>query len=663
MLRLSALSAILAALNVYVCRELFRIEYLRHVGSIEAAFISIARYARDHWPDLSWFPIWYNGIPYQNSYPPLLHWTVAAVSALTGSSAALAYHATTAALYCLAPVALFWLCYRFSRSAGFSFAAGAFYSVVAPSAFLIGDIRRDLGSVLRGRRLEDLVAYGEGPHITGLALLPVAILLLDVAMNRRRPHWYVLAAIAFAATVLSNWLTAMALAIGVFAYLLARWPIRVRELAEPAAIGVLAYAFAAPWVPLSTIRVIQTNARTVEGDYSQYTHGLALRLLVLGIVIAAMKFGLERIRASRTMQFGAYVSVITAAVVLSYAYARIVFVPQPHRYHLEMEWGLAILIPFALKPLIERLPRGAIIAVACGAVLLAVPFAKGHRRYARYLLEPIDMTARTEYKTARWIDGHLGGERVMVPGATSYWFNAFTDTPQLGGGFDQGITNQSIRVATYVLYSSDGTGDRDTAISIAWLKALGVHAVATGGPNSGEYYKPFRNPHKFEGALEPLWREGDDVIYRVPQRSPELAYVMLPGDLAPRTPVNGIDVDPLGPYIAALDNPAYPVPVMRWTSQHSAHIEGPVQQGQIVSIQITHHPGWHATANGRDARVYTDPLGQVVIEPRCSGPCSIDIWYDGGVEMQAAWGLFWLAIAGSLAWIGIGNYRARRASR
>ena len=142
------------------------------------------------------------------------------------------------------------------------------------------------------------------------------------------------------------------------------------------------------------------------------------------------------------------------------------------------------------------------------------------------------MTQRTEYKTARWIDEHLRGQRVMVPGATSYWFNAFTDTPQLGGGFDQGITNQLIRIATYVLYSSDGTGDRDTAISIAWLKAFGVHAVAAGGPNSGEYYKPFRNPRKFEGALEPLWREGDDVIYRVPQRSPELAYVMMPADLA-----------------------------------------------------------------------------------------------------------------------------------
>ena len=83
--------------------------------------------------------------------------------------------------------------------------------------------------------------------------------------------------------------------------------------------------------------------------------------------------------------------------------------------------------------------------------------------------------------------------------------------------------------------------------------------------------------------------------------------------------MNGIDVDPLGPYVAALDNPAYPVPAMRWTSQHSARIEGAVQNGQIVSVQITYHPGWHAIANGRAARIHADALGQMVSNLRVTG--------------------------------------------
>ena len=49
--------------NVYICRELFRTEYLNQMGSIEAAFIGLARYVRDNFTDLAWFPLWYGGVP------------------------------------------------------------------------------------------------------------------------------------------------------------------------------------------------------------------------------------------------------------------------------------------------------------------------------------------------------------------------------------------------------------------------------------------------------------------------------------------------------------------------------------------------------------------------------------------------------------------------
>ena len=66
------------------------------MASIEGAFIGLARYIRDHFPHLTWMPLWYGGIPFPDSYPPLLHVTVAAVSALAHISAGLAYHAVTA---------------------------------------------------------------------------------------------------------------------------------------------------------------------------------------------------------------------------------------------------------------------------------------------------------------------------------------------------------------------------------------------------------------------------------------------------------------------------------------------------------------------------------------------------------------------------------------
>lgn len=155
------------------------------------------------------------------------------------------------------------------------------YSIISPSAFLIHNVRNDLGGFLGLRRFQALVLYGEGPHVTALALLPMALLCLDLALDKRRPVYYVIAAVALASVALSNWIAAFALALAVAMYLVARgrWELAVRT----AGIGLLAYALACSWIPPSTIRAIQYNAQMVEGDY----RGLYLRLPLYGTLLAA----------------------------------------------------------------------------------------------------------------------------------------------------------------------------------------------------------------------------------------------------------------------------------------------------------------------------------------------------------------------------------------
>src|SRR5258708_38421765 len=38
--------------------------------SIEGAYITIIRYMPQHGASVRWFPLWYPGIPSQNTYPP-----------------------------------------------------------------------------------------------------------------------------------------------------------------------------------------------------------------------------------------------------------------------------------------------------------------------------------------------------------------------------------------------------------------------------------------------------------------------------------------------------------------------------------------------------------------------------------------------------------------
>src|SRR5271154_5021000 len=191
------------------------------MGSIEAAYISISRYMISNWRDLTWFPLWYGGIPFQNTYPPFLHAVVALVAAAFRISIAHSHHIVTAFFYCCGPVTLYALAVRLTGSRWYSFVAVWIYSVFSPCLFLMPLARAEVGGAFVPRRFEVLTVYGEGPHITVLALLPLALLSLDLALSKRSPRWYVVAAVSMAAVALTNWLGTFALAVAVVAYLLA----------------------------------------------------------------------------------------------------------------------------------------------------------------------------------------------------------------------------------------------------------------------------------------------------------------------------------------------------------------------------------------------------------------------------------------------------------
>lgn len=632
------LALALFLLNFSICHELFGIEYLFNMGTIECAYFGIDRWAMTHLADLKWFPLWYDGIPFQNAYPPMLQAGVVLVAKLTGFSVPHAHHWVIALAYCLGPVAVFALAIRLSGSRWAAFAAGLIYSCVSMSAWLIPAIANDLGSRFYPRRLQAFVFYGESPHLAALTLLPLALLFVDLAMARRRVSYVLLAALGITATVLTNWLAAFALALVVGAYLLSRiggrgW--RWSDLAWLALITAAAYSLAMPWIPPSTIATTRMNASNAGGDFTSTYGALPLRGAIIVAAVVGLKLAIRRMAAY--LQFGIFFALLTAMLPLGEAWFGVAIVPQPARYHFEMEMGLAILAGFAGFAILKDRPRW-VAGVAIGALLVALVYpVKRYRNYSRnFLMRSIDITKTVEWRTAQWLNQNWSGERVMMPGSTSFWLPAFSDVPQLAGGYDQGVTNYMIRVAMYEIYSDDGAGSHGAENSLLWLKALGVQAVGVSGPASTEYFKPFVHPKKFEGVLEPLWRDGDDVIYRVGLPHGSLARVVGKADIVMRTPVSGVDVDGLRPYVTALENPEMPPALFQWTSAHSARISTNLQAGQVVTVQMSWDPGWHATTNGRALPLIRDGLGLIALDPGTVGPCEIGLSYDGGSEMRAA---------------------------
>jgi hypothetical protein len=456
--RTAAAGLALFSINAGLVWRLFRIPYTQYMGSIEAAYIGLARYIVAHFPHLTWFPLWYGGIPYPDTYPPLLHFTVAGVAAAARISPALAYHIVTAVFYALGPVTVFWAAWRLGAGRVPAWLAGLGYSLVSPTCFLVREVRGDSGGWFGARRLTTLLPYGEGPHLTSLVFLPLAIALLHLALTKRRPVYYVLAGLALAATVLSNWIGAFALALGAGAYLFAGFESRpARQWLTAAALACYAYAIALPFVAPSIVATIRANAPLVGGRFESGPMHVAL-VAVFAAGFLALAWAMRRTRLAAPARFGVLFLYATAFIALAGYWFHFSLLPQPQRYHLEMDLAFWLLVALAAAPAYARLPRRAALIVVGALALAAAPIWIYQLHRARGMEQPIDIQTTAEYRVSRWLGEHLPGRRVFAPGTIGFWMNAFSDTPMLTGGFDNGMRNVLLQDIIYQEYVGDTQG-------------------------------------------------------------------------------------------------------------------------------------------------------------------------------------------------------------
>jgi len=641
-LRTLAAAFAVALVNIALVSPLYQVEYTDQMGSIEAAFISLARYILDHFPDLQWFPLWYTGIPYQNTYPPLLPLSVAALAAVARIPPGFAYHALTAALYCLGPVALFWLVHRLSGSRTQALFAGLAWSLFSPSYFLIPEVHRDALNYFDVRRFQVLYEYGEGPHIASMTLMLVALASLDAAVRKSDVRRWLLCSAALAAAVMFNWIGAFALAVCILCYLLARG----RGWLRTAGAGGYAYLLVSPWIPPSTIAVIAFNAQFVAGRFA-FTPRHWLYAALFALALAGLVWALSRARAPLEIRFAVLLAACFTGVVIPWYCWRIAVVPQPWRYQPEFDLALCLLGVAVGERLSRFLPPRLRLVVGSALALACVPFTLDLCDVTHPMVKAIDIHRTIEWRTAHWTSQHLSGARVYAPGSIAFWFNAFSDVAQLSGGFDQGDLQPTMPGVRYqILAGPDGAMARD------WLRIYGCDAVIVSGPASQEQFKPYAYPRKFDGVLPVLWRESDVTIYAVPRRSRALAHVVRRADLAPGFPPDASRPAELQPFLAALEDPGLPPATFQWLGTRHARMAADLRPGYLIAVQVAYHRGWSARVNGQARRVWGDPLGLMIVDPRCDGPCVVDLAYDGGLEMTILRVLSLLSIlsgAGGLA--------------
>jgi hypothetical protein len=526
--------------------------------------------------------------------------------------------------------------------------------LLSPAQLIVSDPKFHAADVLGARRMYLAFDWDDLPHMTSLALLPVAVLLLARALRSRRLLYSWIALLPMAVMMLANMFGAVLVALVAVTVPLSleRRP-RGALFAHAALIAAAAYLAVCPWLPPSLLFTIRRNA-AIDLESDTFLRSLA----ALAVVAAAS--ALVWLMAWLIASKGAaewpwrWLLLFTCPAVLIPVLAQYWgphFVPQPGRYKFELELAVVWAAVFLLRPLIQRLRVSERVVLAIPLVAGAFWQAASYREIAQKMLRPVDVPASLEYRSAKWVAGHFPGQRVMMAGSMAQWLDTFTDEPEVGGQSYSTAPNWMEQIATYQLYSDQNAGDRAAEVSLLWLEAVGAQAVAVPGPESPEPWKPFAHPRKFDGVLPVLWREDDTAIYRVPQASAWLAHVMRPSQLVSHPPIHGLDVTELRTYVAALEDPAAAPATLRWQGPDRAYVRARLEPSEIVSTQFNYHPGWHAWVDGKPRRVYADGLGLMAVDPQCAGDCEIALEFDGGVESKACLAASAAVLLAAMAWV------------
>ena len=610
---------LLFALATILVRPLYRAEYLSAWNSIESTFISDARFLSVHWPHPGWQPNWYTGTRFDYIYPPALRYGTALLSRLRHVSTARSYHLYIALLYAAGIAGVYVFVRVGSRSRWTAIWAAVASAVVSPAFLLFKDFATDYAGLhYMPLRLGVLIRYGEGPHMSAFALIPFALAAAWYGLRRNHPRQLAAAAVMSALLVAHNFYGATSLAIF---FPILTWCVWLGEndwrvWARAAAVAGLAWGLSAFWLTPSYLRVTLDNMKLVSDP--GHTWSMVLGAAV-AVAYAAVSYKLTRGKPERAWASFCLGSLVLIALnVMGNQYFDFRIIGEPGRLIPELE--LVILLAAALLfAWVARRGRWHAAATTVVAVACLIP-GLGYVRNCWRVLPPRDKhPQRIEYILTSWIHDNLQGVRTLATGSVRFWYNAWYDLPQLGGGSEQGLLNLNAQYA-----QANALANPDAAIGIHWLQAMGVGAVIVHDKNSAEVYHDWGQPEKFEGKLATAYdNHAGDRIYLVPRRIPALARVVDAGRIRAIQPYTREPDDAaLRQYLDLVENGPDSLPNLQWLETGAMRIQTRLQPGQLLLVQETYDPAWRSYSNRRPVPIARDAIGFMLLDP---GPGDHDL--------------------------------------
>ncbi len=617
-------------------KPLFQAKYLNRWDSIESTFIADGRFLSAHLPHPQWQALWYCGTRYDYLYPPVIRYGTAFFTRFFVPVKA--YHVFTALLYCFSCVGVYLLVWIGSRSRAAASLSSVASVLVSPVYLVTPVVWRS--EALSPWHLWILTRYGEGPHVSSLALLPFALVFSWLAIQRGSA-WLPLAAFCCALVALTNFYGATALAIFYPILVWSVWLTHRRSgiMFRAAAIPALAYGFSAFWLVPSYLRTTLANMQYVS------SRGNTWSAAVLVIVTAAF-LAISFAAASRKPQ-RAYSVFLAGSLtffgldVLGSLYFKFRVIGEPHRLLSELDLVLILCAVELLRRLWEWRPQpiwqARVGRAAAAVIVLATLWSARH--YVRHAWDiyprEFDYHKRVEYRMSEWIATHLPQSRTFAAGSVRFWFDTWHDLAQTGGGSDQGLINEQEYKARWEIMMGS-----NPEMAIRWLTALGADAVIVSGKQSQEMYHDFTLPEKFTSVLTVLYDDGQgNVIYQVPRRYPSLARVVDRARFAALPPLEQSNLDRLRAYTAVIEQGPDAPTSTAWRGTDNLSVHAHLGGGQALLVQVTYDPSWHAYAAGRPLAIHKDPSTHFIVIDAQPGADDITLAFETPLENRIGWSL------------------------
>jgi hypothetical protein len=626
---------------------LFKLDYLDNWPSIEGTFVGDARILRDHLPHPGWQPLWYCGTRFDYIYPPLIRYGPALVSKYFRVSVARAHHIYTGILYAFGIVAVYWLVRSGSGSRGGGILAAIAVALLSPSFLLIPEIRLDSGFWVP-QRLHSLMAYGEGPHISAVCILPAALAAAYQALRKWRPGWFALAAALCALLVSHNFYGATGLAIF---FPIVAWAVWTAECdfmvwVRAAGVAVLAWGLCAVWLTPSYVKITLIDLKWVAQPGNQWSRIVAA-IVIWAFCEISYRFAARRPERTWTV-FVLGCGVVLSMWVIGFFHLGFRVAGEHGRLVPELDLALVLVFVEVLRRMWRR-PRLRILAAALTLAMFIPAVVYLQHAYSPFpAAGPLEN--QYEYKITKWISEKLPGERVFAVGTIRFWYNAWFDVAEPDGGSLQGMLNQVLPLAYWQITAEDSP-----ALAKMWLQSLGADAVIVPDQTSPEHFHDMQYPAKFRDSFPALFddRQGT-VIYRVPRSARGIGRVVDPIKLAAARPVTADDAeDTLAQYTAVVEAPQ-PRPVeIAWHGFEEFAVRASTVTGEAILVQETYDPAWHAYENGRRLAIRPEPVMNFMLLDVSEGSHNIRVRFETPLENRigfAATALSGLMVASLLFW-------------